>query len=123
MVPDRHSRKRESSGGMTKQPAVYILASKRNGTLYVGVTSDLERCAWQHKNELVEAFKQKYGVHHLVYYEIHEDMMSAINQEKQIKNLNRLWKLELTERQIQLGRICRKKLFRMMKTRFPLSRE
>jgi len=62
---------------MPKQPAVYILASKRNGTLYVGVTSNLEKRAWEHKNGLVEGFTNRYGVHRLVYYELHEEMMSA----------------------------------------------
>ena len=61
-----------------KQPAVYILASKRNGTLYVGVTSDLvQRMLWQHKNDVVEGFTKKYGVHTLVYFELHDDMESA----------------------------------------------
>lgn len=63
---------------MVRQPAVYILASKRNGTLYIGVTSDLQRRNWEHKNNLVEGFTKKYGVHRLVYYELHGDMMSAI---------------------------------------------
>jgi putative endonuclease len=100
VVPDRHSRENgESSAGMTKKPAVYILASKRNGTLYIGVTNSLPKRAWEHKNDLVEGFTKKYGVHHLVYYEIHEDMTSAIIREKQIKKWNRLWKLELIEKQ------------------------
>ena len=63
---------------MPKQPAVYILASKRNGTLYIGVTSDLQRRAWEHKNDLLDGFTKKYGVHQLVYYELHENMVSAI---------------------------------------------
>jgi putative endonuclease len=84
---------------MTKQPAVYILASKRNGTLYVGVTSDLRKRAWIHKNDLIEGFTRKYGVHLLVYYELYEDMVSAITREKQIKKWNRAWKLELIEEQ------------------------
>jgi len=63
---------------MARQPAVYILASKRNGTLYIGVTSDLQKRSWEHKNELVDGFTKRYGVHHLVYYELHVDMMSAI---------------------------------------------
>jgi putative endonuclease len=84
---------------MARQPAVYILASKRNGTLYVGVTSDLEKRASQHKNNAVEGFTKKYGVHHLVYYELHGDMLSAIAREKQIKKWNRAWKLELVESQ------------------------
>ena len=70
---------------MPKQPAVYILASKRNGTLYIGVTSDLIKRAWEHKNDQVDGFSKKYGVHDLVYYELHENMLSAITREKQIK--------------------------------------
>jgi putative endonuclease len=84
---------------MPKQPAVYILASKRNGTLYIGVTSNLQKRAWEHKNDLVEGFTKRYGVHRLVYYELHEDMVSAIRREKQMKKWNRAWKLELIERQ------------------------
>ena len=82
---------------MPKQPAVYILANKRNGTLYIGVTSDLPKRAWEHKNDLVEGFSGKYKIHRLVYYEIYGDMMSAITREKQMKKWNRAWKLELIE--------------------------
>ena len=82
-----------------KQPTVYILASHRNGTLYTGVTSNLPARVWQHKNDLVEGFTKKYGVHTLVYYEVHEDMQSAINREKQIKKWKRAWKLALIETQ------------------------
>ena len=84
---------------MAKQPAVYILASKRNGTLYVGVTSNLPKRAWTHKNDLIEGFTKKYGVHLLVYYELCDDIVSAITREKQIKKWNRAWKLELIEAQ------------------------
>ena len=84
---------------MPKQPAVYILASKRNGTLYVGVTSDVQKRAWTHKHDLVEGFTKTYSVHLLVYYELHDDMVSAITREKQIKKWNRAWKLELIEEQ------------------------
>ena len=80
-----------------KQPAVYILANQRNGTLYVGVTSDLVQRIWQHKNDVVEGFTKKYSVHMLVYFELHEDMESAIVREKRIKKWNRAWKLELIE--------------------------
>lgn len=66
---------------MSKQPCVYILASQRNGTLYIGVTSDLVKRGWQHRNELEEGFTQGYGVHHLVYFEMHEDMREAIVRE------------------------------------------
>jgi putative endonuclease len=84
---------------MTKQPAVYILASQRNGTLYIGVTSNIQTRAWQHRNEAIACFTKKYGVHTLVYYELHPDMISAITREKQIKKWNRAWKLELIEEQ------------------------
>jgi putative endonuclease len=77
---------------------VYILASKRNGTLYIGVTSDLQKRAWEHKNHLIEGFTKRYGVHHLVYFELHRDMASAITREKQMKKWRRAWKLELIER-------------------------
>ena len=80
-----------------KQPSVYILASRRNGTLYVGVTSDLAQRVWQHKNDVVEGFSKAYGVHLLVYYELHEDMESAIIREKRLKKWNREWKLRLIE--------------------------
>jgi putative endonuclease len=80
-----------------KQPAVYILASKRNGTLYIGVTSDLTKRVWEHKNDLVEGFTKRYGVHRLVWYEPHESMESAIKREKSIKEWKRVWKLELIE--------------------------
>jgi len=83
---------------MHKQPAVYILASKRNGTLYIGVTSNLQK-RWEHKHDLVEGFTNRYGVHRLVYFELCEDMMSAIRREKQMKKWNRAWKLELIEKQ------------------------
>ena len=82
---------------MTKQPAVYILASKCNGTLYVGVTSDLVKRIWQHKNDLSEGFTRRYGVHTLVYYELHADMAGAIQREKQMKKWKRAWKIELIE--------------------------
>ena len=80
-----------------RQPAVYILASKRNGTLYIGVTSDLVRRIWQHKNDAVEGFSSKYGVKDLVYYELHEEMESAIAREKELKKWRRQWKIELIE--------------------------
>jgi putative endonuclease len=83
---------------MHRRPAVYILASKRNGTLYVGVTSNLQKRVWEHKNDLVQGFTKRYGVHHLAYYELHEDMMSAITREKQMKKWNRAWKVRLIER-------------------------
>ena len=80
-----------------KQPCVYILANKRNGTLYIGVTSDVVKRGWEHRNGLIEGFTKKYGVHRLVYYETHADMLAAITREKQIKKWNRAWKLRLIE--------------------------
>ena len=76
---------------------VYILSSQRNGTLYVGVTNNLARRVWEHKNKKVEGFSKKYEIHHLVYYEIHENPESAITREKQIKKWNRLWKIRIIE--------------------------
>ena len=80
-----------------KQPAVYILASKRNGTLYVGVTSDLAVRVWQHRNDIVEGFTKKHGVNMLVYFELHDYMESAIVREKRLKKWNRAWKLRFIE--------------------------
>jgi putative endonuclease len=80
-----------------KQPCVYILASQRNGTLYTGVTSDLIKRIWQHKNDQAEGFTKTYQVHMLVWYEVHADMESAIKREKAIKEWKRLWKLDLIE--------------------------
>jgi len=82
---------------MKKQPAVYILSSKKNGTLYIGVTSDLVKRIWQHKNNEEEGFTKRYGVHELVWYEPHESMESAIEREKALKKWNRGWKLKLIE--------------------------
>jgi putative endonuclease len=80
-----------------KQPVVYILASQRNGTLYVGVTSNLVARTWQHRNHVVEGFTSRYDVTLLVWYELHETMESAILREKQIKKWNRAWKLRLIQ--------------------------
>jgi putative endonuclease len=80
-----------------KQPAVYILASQRNGTLYIGVTSDLIKRVWEHKNDLADGFTKEYQVHTLVYYELHGEMLAAITREKQLKKWNRAWKLKLIE--------------------------
>ena len=82
---------------MEKQPAIYILASQRNGTLYVGVTSNLVKRVWEHKNDQVEGFSHRYGVHMLVYYEILDTMDAAITREKQIKAGSRAKKLRLIE--------------------------
>ena len=83
---------------MDKQPCVYILASKKNCTLYIGVTSNLPKRVWEHKNNLIPGFTQKYQVHKLVYFEQTCDMRSAITREKQLKHWNRQWKIELIER-------------------------
>jgi putative endonuclease len=83
---------------VNKQPSVYILASQRNGTLYIGVTSDLVKRIWEHKNNMVEGFTKRYNVHRLVWYELHGSMQSAIIREKRLKNWKRKWKLELIER-------------------------
>jgi putative endonuclease len=84
---------------MEKRPCVYILASQRNGTLYTGVTSDLIKRVWQHKNKVHEGFTAKYNVQMLVYYETHETMPAAITREKQIKKWNRQWKINLIEQE------------------------
>ena len=83
----------------SKRPCVYILASKRNGTLYVGVTSDLARRVFQHRSEAAEGFTQRYGVHRLVFAEFHDTMLDAITREKRIKRWRREWKLALIERE------------------------
>ncbi|NDK38029.1 GIY-YIG nuclease family protein [Pseudoxanthomonas gei] len=82
---------------MDKQPATYILASERNGTLYIGVTSNLIARVWQHREHVVEGFTSKYEVSVLVWYEFHSAMEEAILREKRIKNWNRAWKIRLIE--------------------------
>ncbi|ENS8743056.1 GIY-YIG nuclease family protein [Neisseria gonorrhoeae] len=79
------------------QPAVYILASQRNGTLYIGVTSDLVQRIYQHREHLIEGFTSRYNVTMPVWYELHLTMESAITREKQLKKWNRAWKLQLIE--------------------------
>jgi len=76
---------------------VYILASRKNGTLYIGMTSDLVKRIYQHKNDLVEGFTKKYGVHTLVYFEQTEDTHAATQREKQLKWWKRAWKIRLIE--------------------------
>jgi len=82
---------------MSKQACTYILASQRNGTLYVGVTSDLIKRVWEHRTCVVPGFSRQYNVYNLVWYELHESMFSAIAREKALKNWNRKWKLKLIE--------------------------
>ena len=79
------------------QPAVYIMANRKNGALYVGVTSDLKRRAWEHRQGLVEGFSKRYGLKRLVYFELHPTMASAIQREKQLKSWKRAWKIELIQ--------------------------
>jgi len=79
------------------QSYVYILASKKNGTLYIGVTSDLVKRCYEHKKDLIDGFTKKYQVHTLVYYETHNDIREAIKREKQLKKWNRDWKVRIIE--------------------------
>jgi putative endonuclease len=83
---------------MDKQFYVYILASKRKGTLYTGVTSNLVQRVWQHKQNMIKGFTKKYNVKKLVYFEVHTNAESAITREKRIKKWRRAWKLELIEK-------------------------
>jgi len=81
-----------------KQPCVYLLASRRNGTLYVGVTSDLIQRVWQHKSNLILGFTRDNAVHRLVWYEQHATMEAALHREKMLKRWNRAWKIQLIEK-------------------------
>ena len=80
------------------QPAIYILASAPNGTLYIGVTSNLVQRVWQHRNDFVDGFASKYRVHLLVHYELTDNMVAAIQREKQLKKWNRSWNLKVVEK-------------------------
>ncbi len=80
-----------------KQPAVYLLSNKPYGTLYLGVTSNLPGRTWQHQNDQVEGFTRRYNIHLLVWFEIHDTMIAAIEREKQIKKWNRDWKVNLIQ--------------------------
>jgi putative endonuclease len=82
---------------MEKQFFVYMMASQKNGTLYIGVTSDLKKRVWEHKNNVIEGFTEKYDVHDLVWYEPHENAESAITREKQMKEWKRDWKIKRIE--------------------------
>ena len=82
---------------MSKSYYIYILASKKNGTLYTGITNNLERRIFEHKNNLIKGFTKKYNVHRLVYYEETNDVNEALLFEKRIKKWNRAWKIELIE--------------------------
>lgn len=83
---------------MEKRPAVYILAQRRYGVLYTGVTSDLVGRTWQHREHIVEGFTTKYNIAMLVWHEMHDNMLSAIAREKRIKKWRRAWKIELIEK-------------------------
>ena len=80
-----------------KSPHVYLLTNKPDGVIYLGVTSDLIKRIWQHKNSFVDGFSRRYNLHHLVWFEAHEDMVSAITREKNIKKWKRAWKVRLIE--------------------------
>ena len=82
---------------MPKQPVVYVLASKRNGTLYIGVTSNLPQRMYQHREGVVDGFSKKYGIKMLVYFEMCEDMLSVIAREKSLKGISRAKKIALIE--------------------------
>ena len=82
---------------MEKQPCVYLMASNRNGTLYVGVTSNLVQRAWQHRERVAGGFSDRYSVTRLVWYELHSSMESAITWEKRIKKWNRAWKVRMID--------------------------
>jgi len=83
---------------MEKLPAVYILTNSRNGSLYTGVTSNLQKRVWEHKNNFIDGFSKQYSTHMLVYYETHDTMINAITREKQIKDWKRAWKIRLIEK-------------------------
>ena len=97
----------------------YILASKKNGTLYLGVTNDIAKRVYEHKNNLVDGFTKKYSVHCLVYFEVCEDVRVAIQREKNIKKWRRRWKIELIEKNNPDWR----DLYFEVIDGFPLSRE
>jgi putative endonuclease len=89
---------RDDSGGSALPYYVYILASGRNGTLYVGVTNELVRRIYEHRNKLIGGFTGRYRVHHLVYYEAFDEIEDAIVREKRLKRWHRKWKIELIEK-------------------------
>jgi putative endonuclease len=110
---------------MDWHPCVYLLASRRNGTLYTGVTSNLIARAWQHREHLVEGFTQQHAVTRLVWYEAGGTMEAVISREKQIKKWRRAWKIELVEKQNPYWRDLWPELVGDSRkdTGFPLSRE
>lgn len=78
---------------------VYIMASKKNGTLYIGITNDLIRRVYEHRNDLIDGFTRRYGIHKLIYFEQTDDVLSAIQREKQLKKWHRKWKVDLIEQE------------------------
>ena len=99
--PDLTAVRQACSGNperMVKYYYVYILASQRNGTLYIGITSDLIKRVWEHKNKFVDGFTKKYNINKLIYYEQYSDPENAIKREKRLKKYNRKWKLTLIEK-------------------------
>jgi putative endonuclease len=82
----------------SKQYYIYIMASKRDGMLYIGVTSDLIKRVYEHKNDMVDGFTRKYHIHNLVYFDVTQDINNAISREKQLKKWNRAWKIALIEK-------------------------
>ena len=82
---------------MEKSPCVYIITNKKNGTLYIGVTSNLIKRMWEHRKKIIDGFSKKHKLQQLIYYELHETLDSAITREKQLKKWNRQWKLRLIE--------------------------
>lgn len=95
-----------------KLPTVYIKPSERNGTLYIGVTSDLVKRVWEHKQDQVSGFTSKYGAHLLVYFEVSDDIVSAITREKQLKKWHRDWKIRLVEEMNPIGMICMSRFYK-----------
>ncbi len=83
---------------MDRQSYIYIMANRPNGTLYIGVTSDLIRRNWEHKNGLSDGFSKEHSTNQLVYYEVFDDIYNAITREKQLKKWKRQWKIELIEK-------------------------
>ena len=94
----RENGERESLKTLMKEYYVYILTNKRNSTLYIGITSDLSKRVYEHKNKLVKGFTQKYNIDKLVYYEAYNDAIEAITREKRMKKWKRQWKIELIEK-------------------------
>jgi putative endonuclease len=92
-----HRSNRGKMADHSKNPAVYILSNRKNGTLYIGVTSDLIKRIYEHRTHAVEGFTKRYGVERLVYYELHSSMEEAILREKRLKKWRRKWKVELIE--------------------------